>query len=132
MNIINEQKRLDDINNILKHYSEPDVPTSIVKNLKKKFPEIKDYTLVKAEQIYEGMELSLIPLDMSELHIPGRCVKIFYRKNNSISSIKLYNSDLKIYWKINPKKYYLFKILSQTEIYIKEFLKDYKRKNFKE
>jgi len=132
MNNSYDQKRLDDINKVLKNYSEPDVPTSIVKQLKKKFPEIKHYSLVKAEQIYEGMDISLIPLDMSKLLVPGRCVKIFYRKNNSINRIMLYNSHLKIFWRINPKNYYLFEILSQTEIYMKEFLKDYKRKIFKE
>jgi hypothetical protein len=122
-----EQKRLDDINNILKYYQEPDVSTSIIKTLKKKFPEVKHYKFVTSEQLNTNMNLSLITLDMSKLLVPGRCVKIFYRKNNSINRIMLYNSYLKIYWKINPKKYYMFEIISDQEIYVKEMLKDYKK-----
>lgn len=122
-----QQKRLEDINNILKDYSEPDIPTSIVKKIQKKFPEVKFYSLITAEQLYVGMNLSLVTLDMSKLLVPGKCVKIFYRKNHSIKRIMLYNSYLNIYWKVNPKKYYLFKIISDKEIYIKEMLKDYKK-----
>lgn len=122
-----QEKRLNDINNILKHYSEPDIPTTIVKKIQKNFPEVKYYSLITAEQLYIGMNLSLVTLDMSKLLVPGKCVKIFYRKNNSINRIMLYNSYLDIYWKINPKKYYLFKIISDKEIYMKEMLKDYKK-----
>jgi len=122
-----QQKRLEDINNILKHYSEPDIPTLIVKKIQKKFPEVKYYSLITAEQLYTGMNISLVTLDMSKLLVPGRCVKIFYRKNNSINRVMLFNSYLNIYWKVNPKKYYMFKIISDKEIYIKEMLKDYKK-----
>jgi len=122
-----QQKRLQDINNILKYYSEPDIPTLIVKKIQKKFPEVKYYSLTTAEQLYIGMNISLVTLDMSKLLVPGRCVKIFYRKNNSINRVMLFNSYLNIYWKVNPKKYYMFKIISDKEIYIKEMLKDYKK-----
>ena len=122
-----QQKRLQDINNILKNYSEPDIPTLIVKKIQKKFPEVKYYSLTTAEQLYVGMNLSLVTLDMSKLLVPGKCVKIFYRKNNSINRIMLFNSYLNIYWKVNPKKYYMFKIISDKEIYMKEMLKDYKK-----
>jgi len=122
-----QQKRLNDINNILKNYSEPDIPTIIVKKIQKKFPEVKYYSLITAEQLYIGENLSLVTLDMSKLLVPGKCVKIFYRKNNSINRIMLYNSYLDIYWKVNPKKYYIFKIISDKEIYMKEMLKDYKK-----
>jgi hypothetical protein len=122
-----QQKRLNDINNILKNYSEPDIPTIIVKKIQKKFPEVKYYSLITAEQLYIGENLSLVTLDMSKLLVPGKCVKIFYRKNNSINRIMLYNSYLDIYWKVNPKKYYIFKIISDKEIYMKEKLKDYKK-----
>lgn len=122
-----KQKRLDDINSILKYYSEPDIPTSIVKKIQKKFPEVKYYKLVTAEQIYFGMNLSMVTLDMSKLLVPGKCVKIFYRQNKSINRVLLYNSYLKIYWKINPKKYYMFEIISNKDIYMKEMLKDYKK-----
>lgn len=122
-----QQKRLHDINNILKYYSEPDIPTLIVKKIQKKFPEVKYYSLTTAEQLYIGMNISLVTLDMSKLLIPGKCVKIFYRKNNSINRIMLFNSYLNIYWKVNPKKYYMFKIISDKEIYMKEMLKDYKK-----
>jgi hypothetical protein len=122
-----QQKRLNDINQILKYYEEPDIPTTIVKTIQKKFPEVKYYSLTTAEQLYTGMNLSLVTLDMSKLLVPGKCVKIFYRKNNSINRVMLYNSYLNIYWKVNPKKYYMFKIISDRDIYIKEFLKDYKK-----
>lgn len=122
-----QQKRLQDINNILKYYSEPDIPTLIVKKIQKKFPEVKYYSLTTAEQLYIGMNISLVTLDMSKLLVPGKCVKIFYRKNNSINRIMLFNSYLNIYWKVNPKKYYMFKIISDKEIYMKEMLKDYKK-----
>ncbi len=122
-----QQKRLNDINNILKNYSEPDIPTIIVKKIQKKFPEVKYYSLITAEQLYIGENLSLVTLDMSKLLVPGKCVKIFYRKNNSVNRIMLFNSYLNIYWKVNPKKYYIFKIISDKEIYMKEMLKDYKK-----
>ena len=122
-----QQKRLEDINNILKYYSEPDIPTAIVKKIQKKFPEIKYYSLITAEQLYIGLNLSLVTLDTSKLLVPGKCVKIFYRKNNSINRIMLFNSYLNIYWKVNPKKYYMFKIISDKDIYMKEMLKDYKK-----
>ena len=122
-----QQKRLQDINNILKNYSEPDIPTLIVKKIQKKFPEVKYYSLITAEQLYIGMNISMVTLDMSKLLVPGKCVKIFYRKNNSINRIMLFNSYLNIYWKVNPKKYYMFKIISDKEIYMKEILKDYKK-----
>ena len=122
-----QQKRLNDINNILKNYSEPDIPTIIVKKIQKTFPEVKYYSLITAEQLYIGENLSLVTLDMSKLLVPGKCVKIFYRKNNSVNRIMLFNSYLNIYWKVNPKKYYIFKIISDKEIYMKEMLKDYKK-----
>ena len=122
-----QQKRLEDINNILRNYSEPDVPTDIVKKIKKEFPEVKYYKLVKAEQLYEGMNLSLVTLDISKLLVPGRCVKIFYRKNGSVNRVMLYNSYLKFFWKINPKKYYLFEIINERDIHMKEMLKDLKK-----
>ena len=121
------EKRLNDINSILKYYSEPDVPTSIVKKIQKKFPELKYYKLIKSEQLYYSMNLSLVPLDMTKLLIPGKCVKINYRKNGSIDTIILYNSYVKIFWTVNPKKYYLFEIVSKHDLYVKEVLKDYKK-----
>jgi hypothetical protein len=127
-----EEKRLKDINQILKYYSEPDIPTKIVKEIQKKFPEVKNYKLLKAEQLDVGINVSLIPLDMSKLLIPARISKIFYRKNNSIESILLYNTYLKIFWRSNPKNYYIFKILSEKEMMINDFFKDYKKQFIKQ
>ena len=126
-----EDQRKKDINDILKYYEEPDIPTDIVRTLKKKFPEITSYKLVTAEQLYLGITISLVPLDMSKLLVPARVVKIFYRNNNSIDRILLYNSYLKIFWKSNPKKYYLFKVINNQDARIVEFLKEFKKQLLK-
>ena len=68
---------------------------------------------------------------MSKLLVPARVVKIFYRNNNSIDRILLYNSYLKIFWKSNPKKYYLFKVINNQDARIVEFLKEFKKQLLK-
>ena len=113
-------RRLRNINNILKYYKEPDVPDNMINKIKKKFPETKYYNYLHTEEIKLNDLIQMVDLDIKKLSIVGKCIKINYQENNSIKNILLHNSLSDTYWKINPTKYYIFKVISTSEIDMKK------------
>jgi hypothetical protein len=104
-----QKKRLRDINNILRVYNEPEIPNSIINKIRIKYPITKHSEHIHTEQINIGDIIQMVNLDLKHVSIKGVCVKIIYSETSTINSILLFNSNLQIFWKINPTKYYIFK-----------------------
>ncbi len=115
-----QNRRLININNILKYYKEPDIPDNIIKKIKRKFPEIKYYNYLHTEELKLYDLIQMVDLGLTNLSIVGKCIKIKYGENNSIQNILLHNSITETYWKINPTKYYIFKVIPNSEIDMKK------------
>lgn len=122
-------KRNKDIADILKLYKEPDVSDKVINKIKMIYPKIKYYDYIHTEEIMEGDIIQTVSLDFKKLSIPGKCIKIEYSKNKTIENILLVNNNAKIFWRIKPTKYYIFRIVSDTNAQIQEFLDDYHSKN---
>jgi hypothetical protein len=118
-----QQKRLNDINFFLNKMDEPDISDSIIKQINKKFPKTKYYTFIRPEELDEGMIVKTVSLDLNKINIAGKILKI-NKENKSIDSIVLYNPYKKIKWTIKPQKCYVFKIVSDSDIYFRELQKD--------
>ncbi len=125
------EKRQKDINAILRLYKEPDVPDNIIKQIKKKYPKLKHYEYIHSEQINENDLIQMVSLDMKKISIVGKCVRINYNQNKTIENILLANNLLNIYWRINPTKYYVFKVISNNDVEMKELIENIYRKNLK-
>lgn len=111
-----QNRRLRNINNILKYYKEPDIPDNMINKIKKKFPEVKYYNYLHTEEIQLFDLIQMVDLELTNLSIVGKCIKFKYGENNSIQSILLHNSVSETYWKINPTKYYIFKVISGSDV----------------
>jgi hypothetical protein len=125
------EKRQKDINAILRLYKEPDVPDNIIKQIKKKYPKLKHYEYIHSEQINENDLIQMVSLDMKKISIVGKCVRINYNQNKTIENILLANNLLNIYWRINPTKYYVFKVISKQDVEMKELIQNIYKKNLK-
>ena len=128
MSLPGQNRRLMTINNILKNYNEPDIPDKMIRKIKKKFLIIKDYTYLHTEEVNIDHIIQFVDLDLKELSNICKCIKIIYRDNKSIEKIVLRDMETKKYLKINPTKYYLFKVVDQFEIEIKKILKSIHKK----
>ncbi len=115
-----QNRRLRNINNILKYYKEPDIPDTMINKIKRKFPDIKYYNYLHTEEIKLSDLIQMVDLDLKNLSIVGKCIKIKYGENNSIQNILLHNSNSETYWKINPTKYYIFKVIPSSEVDMKK------------
>ena len=125
------EKRQKDINAILRLYKEPDVPDNIIKQIKKKYPKLKHYEYIHSEQINENDLIQMVSLDMKKISIVGKCVRINYNQNKTIENILLVNNLLNIYWRINPTKYYVFKVISKDDVQMRELIENIYSKNLK-
>lgn len=105
-----QQKRIDNIDRILKLYGEKDIPDEIIHKINKKFKSTKYYNFIRTEELDTGMIIRTVDLDLSKISIPGIVVNIKETSSKKIGIVVLYNSEKTIYWKINPDKYYLFHI----------------------
>jgi len=126
-----QEKRKQDISAILRLYKEPDVPDNIIKQIKKKYPKLKHYEYIHSEQINENDLIQMVSLDMKKLSIVGKCVRINYNQNKTIENILLVNNSLNIYWRINPTKYYVFKVISTRDVEMFELIENIYKKNLK-
>jgi hypothetical protein len=104
------------------NYKEPDIPDKMIRKIKKKFPEIKHYTYLHTEEVKIEDMIQFVDLDLSELSNTYKCSKIIYRDNRSIEKIVLRDTETKKYLKINPTKYYLFRVVEHFEIQMKKIL----------
>ena len=127
--ITDEQKqRNKDIDNILKHYDEFDIPDSIIYKINKKFKSTKNYDFIRTEQIEIGMMIRAVDLDLKKISTTGIVVKLIKTSSKQIGNIMLYNSSNNIYWKINPDKYYIFHIEKGTNN-ISSIIREYRDNN---
>lgn len=123
-------RRLNNVNNILKNYTENDIPYSIISKIIKKFKLSKYYSFIKTEQIEIGMIIRTVHLDLNTINTTGIVVNIKDTSSKKIGLITLYNPSNDIYWKINPDKYYIFEVekLSPDAKLMKNLLTDYVKK----
>ena len=96
-----QKKRNKDIDNILRHYHEFDIPDSIIYKINKKFKTTKRYDFIRTEEIEIGMMLRVVDLDIKNISTTGIVVKIIETSSKKIGNIMLYNSSNNIYWKIS-------------------------------
>lgn len=118
-----QQKRLNDINFFLNKIDEPDIKDNIIKKINKRFPKTKYYTFIRPEELYEGMIIKTVSLDLTKMNIAGKILEI-NKENGSIVSVVLFNGYKVIKWTIKPQKYYIFKYINDDEIHFKELHKD--------
>jgi hypothetical protein len=118
-----QQKRLRDINFFLNKMDEPDITDIIIKKINKRFPKTKYYTFIRPEELYEGILIKTVSLDLTKMNITGKILEI-NKENGSIVSAVLFNAYKVIKWTIKPQKYYIFKYVSDDEIHFKELHKD--------
>jgi hypothetical protein len=129
-----QNKRLRNINNILKNYKEPDIPDKMIRKIKKKFPELKDYVYIHPEELDKQVDkeknkeeptyIQTVDLNLTNISPIYKCIRVEKGLNNNIKSIILYNEDTKSRFKINPANYYLFRVLSDFEIQINNYTKN--------
>jgi hypothetical protein len=109
-------KRKKDLNNIL-NMIEDNNDTAQVKDIHKMYPETKNYYYVKSNELYNGMIIRYIDLDMEKISIACIVLKILYSITGlSIKSIMLKSMDNEIIWKIKPNKCYIFEIPKDKNI----------------
>ena len=60
-----QNRRLRNINNILKNYKEPDIPDKMIKKIKKKFPKIKDYIYLHTEEVEKDYLIQIVDLNLT-------------------------------------------------------------------
>ena len=123
-----QKKRNKDIDNILRHYHEFDIPDSIIYKINKKFKTTKRYDFIRTEEIEIGMMLRVVDLDIKNISTTGIVVKIIETSSKKIGNIMLYNSSNNIYWKINPDKYYIFYIEKGTNN-VSSIIREYRDNN---
>ena len=114
--------RLNDINFFLNKINEIDIDDDIIDNIHKKYPKTKYYTFHRPEELYEGMLIRTVELNLSKMSITGKIVQI-EKHDGAITSIVLTNSIKNIRWHIKPQKYYIFEVISDDDIYLRQ-LKD--------
>ena len=126
-----ENKRIENINSILKYYEEPDISDDIIKKINIKFKKTKYYNFIRTEQIELGMIIRTVNLNMTKMNLPGVVVNIKETSSKKFGKILLFNNLKKIYWYINPDKYYLFCMERNTNsnmnMIVDDLIKDYNR-----
>jgi len=110
-----QQKRIDDVNSVLKYFNELDIPDDIIKKINRKFKSTKYYKFIRTEEIEMGMMIRCVDLNMTKITMIGIVVNIIKTSSGGISAIRLYNSSGAIYWKINPDKYHIFHVEKGTD-----------------
>jgi hypothetical protein len=128
MSLPGQNRRLMTINNILKNYKEPDIPDKMIRKIKKKFAEIKHYIYLHTEEVNVDHMIQFVDLDLKEISNICKCTKIIYRYNKSIEQLVLRDMHTKKYFKINPTKYYIFRVVEQFEIEINKIMKTIHKK----
>lgn len=127
-----ENKRIENIKSILKYYEEPDISDSIIEKINLKFKRTKHYNFIRTEQIENGMIIRTVNLNITKLNIPGIIVKIIDTSSKKNGKILLFNPLKKIFWNINPDKYYIFLVErnsnSELNRMVDELFEDYRNK----
>jgi hypothetical protein len=118
-----ENRRLRNINNLLKHYKEPDIPDKMIKKIKKKFPELKNYIYLHPEEVETEIYIQIVDLNLNNVSDVYKCIRIDKGENNNIKNILFYNESTRSQLKINPANYYLFKVLNDFEIQLNDYVK---------
>lgn len=119
------EKRKKDLANILNMMEENDDKYQI-KEIHKMYPETKDYYYVKSNEIYSGMIIRYVDLNMEKLSVACIVLKITYSESGlSIRHIILKTMDNELVWKIKPNKCYIFEIPKDKNIILfKKSLRD--------
>jgi hypothetical protein len=77
-----------------------------------KFPELKNYKFMNNGDIAMGTIIKCVDLDLKKVSIPAIIVNIeYYASFNKLKTIKyitVVNNFKKSYWRLKPKKYYMF------------------------
>ncbi len=127
-----QNKRIENIKSILKYYEEPDISDTLIKKINEKFKRTKHYNFIRTEQIEKGMIIRTVNLNITKLNIPGIIVKIMETSSKKIGNILLFNPLKKIFWNINPDKYYIFVVErnsnSELNRMVDELFEDYRNK----
>lgn len=113
-----KNKRMNDIDNIVGLMDDTitqntKITKSQVDSILTKFPELKKYKFMNIEDITLGTIIKCVDLNLNKVSIPAIIVNIeYYSSFNKLKIIKyitVVNNYKKSYWKIKPKKHYMFK-----------------------
>ena len=128
----NEQKqRAKKLDIFLQNFKEIDIPSYIIKKINKLYPDTLKYDFLRTEELDLGIMVRLVDLDLGKIYMPSIIVNIKSTSARNIGIVVLFNPALKIYWSVNPDKYYIFKIYKNTNKNIK-VIKEYADKYYKE
>jgi len=113
-----KNKRMNEIDNIIGLMDDTIAQnTKITKSqidiILTKFPELKKYKFMDNEDISLGTIIKCVDLNLNKVSIPAIIVNIeYYSSPNKLKIIKyitVVNNYKKSYWKLKPKKHYMFK-----------------------
>jgi hypothetical protein len=126
----NRQKhRIKNLDQFLQNFKEIDIPSYIIKKINKLYPDTLKYDFLRTEEIEKGIMVRLVDLDLGKIYMPSIIVNIKSTSSRDIGIIVLFNPALKIYWSVNPDKYYIFKIYKKLNRNIK-VIKEYADKYY--
>lgn len=124
------EERSNKIKQILQFYEPKKVNKDIINKIHKLYPKTKHYKYIEPHELFDNILICTVTLDFKKLHIIGRCIKLFYNKN-IVEKALLYNPYKKLYWYINPYKYYIFHATNNKELNFNQLIDDYKNTVFK-
>jgi hypothetical protein len=89
-------------------------------DIKKKKKELKYAKYISVKDIEVGNIIRFVELSGDKVLLPGVITSIIY-EDAIIRYFIVYNNFRDIYWKIDPKKYYAFKMIKNYDDLIKLF-----------
>jgi len=110
-----QKQRVKNLDIFLQDFKEIDIPSYIIKKINKLYPDTRRYDFLRTEELEIGIMVRLVDLDLGKIYMPSIIVNIKSTSSRNIGTLVLFNPALKIYWSVNPDKYYIFKIHKNTD-----------------
>jgi hypothetical protein len=125
-----QQNRDNNIDKLLRHFNEKDIPDKIIHTINELYPVTKVMNFLRTEQLETGMFIKAVSLDLKRIYATSIILKIESTSSHKIGKLNLLNIGYKTYWGINPNKYYIFQA-EEGALKTYEFMKEIKNKKNK-
>ena len=125
-------KRESDIDKLLRHFNEKDIPDNIINKINKLHPVTKIMNFLKTDQLEVGMIIKIVSLDLQKIFSTAIILQLIPTSSQKIGKLLLLNAAYNTLWYINPNKYYIFqaeKGAITTHNFINEFKKSLGKNN---
>lgn len=122
---------MNDLDFLLKHIKKSGININEIYN---KFPKLKyKFEYVKPEHVQKGDIIRYVDLNYNKLSMSGVVVKITYKNTyfKEFKSFLLFNRIKNVFWKIKPKKYYLFVSLNNGNVEMRNVAEKLLEENYK-